>query len=407
MGSTVTLAEFPAGPGLLSSISFQRFEIYAPGARIIVIDEDGEHEIPRSERVHLRGYSADGNTRVGISFDPDASSPPYGSGSGPSGVFDLRGERVGNGWRLRALSEADALPAGVKPRFVANEDSLPSTYANSGPLDHLLGTDSSLLALRKAVVAVDTDTTFMSKRFSGSTTNATAWIADLFAQMNVMYQRDLSVTLLQGTTFLRTASDPYANTDPVANSAMLDEFGNYWSANYSGGSNTVARSFAMLLSGNSNDPNGASGIAWINSYCKTAGFGGSYSTNQIFTNPTVAVSYSASIVGHELGHNFGAAHTHCTNTSTGAFPTGSNTIDKCSTSGTSCYSGATSCPATGPGAPKGTIMSYCNQFNGGACGQNVQIFHPTHITSLLVRIAANTPSCLSLANDTIFTNGFE
>ncbi len=407
LGSTITLAEFPAGPGLVSSISFQRFEIYAPDARIIAIDEKGQHEIPRSPRIHLRGYSADGSTRIGISFDPDAATSPSGSGSGPGGVFELRGERVGDGWRLSAMSEADALPAGVKPRFVANEDSLPSPYSSSGLFDHLLGTDTSAVASRKAVVAVDTDTTFMSKRFTGSTSQATAWIADLFAQMNVMYQRDLSVTLLQGTTFLRTASDPYANTDPVADSAMLDEFGNYWSANYSGGPNNVARSFAMLLSGNSNDPNGASGIAWVNSYCKTAGNGGSYSTNQIFTNPAVAVSYSASIVGHELGHNFGAAHTHCTNTSTGAYPTGSNTIDKCSTNGTSCYSGATSCPPTGPGAPKGTIMSYCNQFNNGACGQNVQIFHPTQITFLLARIAANTPSCLTLDNDTIFINGFE
>lgn len=407
LGTPITLAEFPAGPGVVSSISFQRFEIYAPEARIIVVDATGEHEVPRSARVHLRGYSADGRTRVGISFDPDASTPPYGSGSGPGGVFELRAERVGDGWRLRALSEVDALPAGVKAQFAANEDSLPSPYASSGLFDHLLGTRSSLVALRKAVVAVDTDTTFMSKRFSGNSTQATAWIADLFAQMNVMYQRDLDVTLQQGTTFLRTASDPYPNTDTPANSAMLNEFGNYWAANYSSGGGAVTRAFAMLLSGNSTNQNSASGIAWVDSYCQTSGNGGSYSTNQIFTNPAVAVSYSASIVGHELGHNFGAAHTHCTNTSTGTYPTGTNTIDKCSTSGTGCYSGATSCPSTGPGAPQGSVMSYCNQLNNGACGQNVQIFHPTQITTLLVRIAANTPSCLSLDNDTIFSNGFD
>ncbi len=406
-GVDVTLSEFPAGPGIVTALSFQRFDVYAPGARIIVVDAQGEHEIPRSSRIHLRGYSKDGRTRVGLSFDPDSSMPPYGAGSGPSGAFELRSERVGDGWRLRAISSEDSLPAGVKAKFQNNEDSLPSPYASSGVFDHLLGEPVPLGTLRNAVVAVDTDSTFMSKRFVDNTILATAWIADLFAQMNVMYQGDLDVNLQLGTTYLRTASDPYANTDTPANSAMLNEFGNYWSANYSSGGNAVPRAFAMLLSGNSSQQNSASGIAWVDSYCRTSGNGGSYSTTQIFTNPLVGISYSASIVGHELGHNFGASHTHCTNASSGSYPTGSNTIDQCSTSGSSCYSGTTSCPSSGPGAPRGTVMSYCNSFNGGACGQNVQVFHPTHVTALRARIAANTPSCLSVDNNTIFAHGFE
>ena len=406
-GVAIEIGEFPVAPGVVSALTFQRFEIYAPGARIFVIDEDGKHEIPRSTRIHLRGYSKDGSARVGLSFDPGTGTAPYGAGSGPSGAFELRSERVGDAWRLRATRPEETLPAGVKARFESNEDSLPNPYASNGVLDHLLDAQSPLGTLRNAVVAVDTDTSFMTNRFAGNTTLATAWIADLFAQMNVMYQRDLDVNLQQGTTFLRTASDPYSNTDSPASSAMLNEFGNYWSANYSSGGGAVTRAFAMLLSGNSSAQNSASGIAWVNSYCQTAGNGGSYSTNQIFTNPALAVSFSASIVGHELGHNFGASHTHCTNTSTGAYPTGSNTIDQCSTFGSGCYTGTTSCPSSGPGAPKGTVMSYCNQFNSGACGQNVQIFHPTHVTALRARVAANTPSCLSVGNDSIFSHGFE
>lgn len=407
LDTPVELREFPGGPGIVTSMTFERFDVYAHDARIILVDAAGEHEIPRSSRIHLRGYSKDGSTRLGLSFDPDSSTPPYGAGSGPNGAFELRSERVGEGWRMRAIAASESLPAGVKTDFPANEDSLPNPYASPGVLDHLLVEQTPLGALRYAIVAVDTDTTFMSKRFSGNATQATAWIADLFAQMNVMYHSDLDVSLQQGTTFLRTASDPYANADTVASSAMLNEFGNYWSANYSSGGSAVSRAFAMLLSGNSNNPNGASGIAWVNTYCQTASSGGSYSTNQIFTNSAVAVSYSASLVGHELGHNFGAAHTHCTNTSTGAYPTGSNTIDQCSTAGSGCYAGVTSCPSSGPGAPQGSIMSYCNQLNSGACGQNVQIFHPTQITALRIRIAANTPSCLSLTPDAIFASGFE
>jgi hypothetical protein len=93
--------------------------------------------------------------------------------------------------------------------------------------------------LRNAVVAIDTDTTFMSKRFSGNTAQATAWIADLFAQENVMYKRDLDVHLQQGATFLRIASDPFAKADTSATSAQLNEVGSYWQTIYRSGGTAV------------------------------------------------------------------------------------------------------------------------------------------------------------------------
>lgn len=402
----ITVPEFPAGPGILAEFDFRRIDVYAPGSRIIVVDANGQHEIPRSRRVHLVGYSKDGASRVGLSFDPDPGSEPYGAGSGPTGAFVLRSERTSGGWRLHAVSAEAALPPGTKLDFVANDDSLPDPNAAPEPLEHLLDAQSPSGALRNAVVAVDTDTTFMSKRFGGNTTQATAWIADLFAQMNVMYERDLDVHLQQGTTFLRTASDPYANSDSSATSAMLGEFGTYWQNNYSSGGSAVTRAFAMLLSGNSSSGNSASGIAWVNAYCRTNSSGGSYSTNQIFTNPAIGVASSAFIVGHELGHNFGASHTHCTNASSGAAPTGSNTIDQCYAGESGCYSGPVSCPSGTPNAPKGTVMSYCHVSSAG-CGQNAQVFSPTHITVIRNRVAANTPSCLTLGVDQIFASGFQ
>ena len=51
-------------------------------------------------------------------------------------------------------------------------------------------------------------------------------------------------------------------------------------------------------------------------------------------------------------------------------------------------------------------MSYCHVSSAG-CGQNVQIFSPTHITVIRNRVAANTPSCLTLGVDQIFANGFQ
>jgi hypothetical protein len=399
------VSEFPAGPGVLTEYTFKRINVYAPDARIVVVDAQGEREVPRSSRVHLLGHSRDGTSRVGLSFDPDLASAPYAAGSGPSGAFVVLSERSGDGWLFNAISAETALPSGTTLEFPANEDSLPSPDAPLQALDHLMEGGDVFGALRNAVVAIDTDTTFMSKRFTGNTTQATNWIADLFAQMNLMYQRDLDVNLQQGSTFLRVASDPYANTDTPANSAMLSEFGLYWQNNYSSGSGSVSRAFAALLSGNSSSGNSSSGIARVNAYCLTSS-NGSYSATQIFTNPAIGVASTAFIVGHELGHNFGASHTHCSNATTGSYPTASNTVDQCYSGESSCYAGTVSCPTSGPGAPKGTLMSYCHVSSAG-CGQNVQQFHPTHITLLRNRIAAHTPGCLTLGSDVIFANGFQ
>ena len=44
---------------------------------------------------------------------------------------------------------------------------------------------------------------------SRNTTNATNYIATLIASVNVMYERDLNLRLVAGTTILRTGSDPW------------------------------------------------------------------------------------------------------------------------------------------------------------------------------------------------------
>ncbi|MGH8173187.1 MAG: M12 family metallo-peptidase, partial [Rhodanobacteraceae bacterium] len=295
---------------------------------------------------------------------------------------------------------SDTLPAGYVPKDVSRDDAVPNGRAMPDGLT-LAMTPRPEGALRGAVLAIDTDNEFMSERFGNDTTDAAAWIADLFTTMNVMYERDLDVRLQQGTTFLRTTADPYAQNNTPADGADLSEFASYWASHYA----NVPRSFAMLLSGKAPDGNQASGIAFVNSYCQNQAQGGSYSVNQIFTNPGIGVGFTVLITGHELGHNFGAYHTHCTNLN-GNAPTGTNTIDKCWNEA-GCYSGSTSCPASGPGAPAGTVMSYCNQLSCGPNGQNVLIFHPTQINVLNALIAQNTPGCLSAVTELIFRNGFD
>jgi len=400
VGASIVIDGFPDASGGQSSLRFERIDVYGPGARIIVVDKSGEHEVPRSHRVELIGANAAGDLRVSLSFDPGVANLS-GVGATSSGTFVVSGERNANGIMLHAVPVESTYPAGVVPQVLGGDDALPSGNAQPSALEIALAGQPSG-SLRNGVVAVDTDNELMSERFSNNTTAATAWIADLFATMNVMYQRDLLVNLQQGTTMLRTTADPYVSNDTPADNADLNEFGTYWQNHYA----AVPRSFAMLLSGKASSGNSASGIAWIGAYCETQSQGGSYSVTQVFTNPQIDVSLSALVVGHELGHNFGAYHTHCTNVATGAAPTPNNTIDKCwNESG--CYGGPQSCPTSGPGAPAGTIMSYCNQHQCGPTGQNVAFFHPTQISVLNTYITQNTPSCLSTTSDSIFHNGFD
>lgn len=411
IGARLAIDGFPDGHGNRSRIEFKRVDVYAKDARIVVVGPDGEREMPRSPRIELIGYDASGQTRAQLAFDPGFHNV-VGAGSSASGAFSISAEDTADGRRLVVRTAEEALPKGIMPQVIPSDDGVPSGQPMPDPLTEALGGETVDGALRAALVAVDVDHELLVSRFGGTSagnlTAATNWIADLFATMNVMYERDLDVTLQQGTTKFRTGATPYTiSANAAASNADLNNFGTYWQ-NSEG---AVQRDFTILLSGRETSPQNpgffASGIAWVNAYCVTQSSGGSYSVNKVFTSGSVDVEYSARIVGHELGHNFGAAHTHCTNKTTGAYPTAANTIDVCfkGEAGSGCYGGAVSCPAGGTG----TLMSYCNAGpppTGANCGQNQLVFHPTQIITVKALVAAHTPACLG-TSDVIFKNGFD
>jgi len=408
-GEAITIDDFPDGYGGRASLRFTRIDIYAAGARLLTRGPDGEHELPRSTRIELIGRDAGDQVRAQLAFDPGLRNIT-GAGSGPSGAFAVSARTDARGLHLVVQPSDEALPKGVTPQVLPDDGSVMGLGTPPDPLPLSAGGGTTATP-RGALIAVDVDHELLVNRFGGTgasnLTAASNWIADLFATMNVMYVRDLNVMLQQGTTIFRTGATPYSiAANAAASNADLNTFGNYWQANHA----AVDRDFTMLLSGQMTSGFSASGIAWINSYCNKNGNGGSYSVNKVFTSSQVGVDLSARIVGHELGHNFGAAHTHCTSAANGAtWPVSSNTIDVCykGEAGSGCYGGAVSCPATSSG--HGTLMSYCNTSapNGAGCGQNDLVFHPTQITTLLGYIASHTPACLSATADVIFKNGFD
>jgi hypothetical protein len=411
-GQEQRIAQFPVGGAEIAGVRLKPVRIYADDARIVAMTAKGKQELPRSTRVFLRGVSDDGRSVVAISLERDGRFAE-GTGNSAGGPFVLRAQAdTAGAITLTASPLQSTLPPGFKFDFKCSDESLALTSADTSTVANQLHAAVSdkpaalaaTAALRYATVAIDTDSLFMSRMFGNNTTSATNYIASLFNSMNTMYQNNLQVELLQGMTILRTnpATDPYAdfNQSTGADSTKLNELANYWNTKET----AVPRAFTALLSGataSTQNSCSASGYASINAYCDSR----AYSVNQLCTSISIdpnGTKLNSRILGHEIGHNFGAFHTHCTNVSTAAAPVSTNTIDQCYNGEGGCYAGATACPADG----HGTIMSYCNF---GVCG-SVQVnmqFHPTQITKLESLITTHTPSCVKTSIDEIFADDFE
>ena len=365
------IADFPTAPGVRRRVHLVRREIYAEGARVFRVDGQFRTEVPRSRLVFFWGSDLEGaGNRLFIAFDP-ATRGFSGLVHGPEGVHEIA--RDPSDRRGRHLLAQPQTPQSAT-WTCGQEDSVETAVSWAPPATNRTAAASIhpnvLTSLHSAVVAIDTDNEYMTY-WGNNTTNVTNYIAQLLASINVMYERDLNLRLLQGTTFLRvsTIPDPYVqNPGSNANNAELNEFRNYWNTNYPTAS--YPRSVATLLSGKQPSNNSASGIASLAS--SVCGNAVDYSFCQLFK-----ISYLAGdtlVVGHEIGHNLGSPHTHCY---ADPKPDTCYALDL----GTNCFSGTPSCPAplmiNGYNA-KGTIMSYCHV---SPCSSLATLaFHPSTIS---------------------------
>jgi hypothetical protein len=403
--------------------TLQRFEPYAPGARIVEVTKDGAHDLPRSNMRFYLGAATAAEARIALSSDAD--------GNNLRGTLSTRGENFELKWvngAWQSVNTKSILSPGLNPTFqcgntpqisalepkrlVPGRESIGVDILDPKGAHEVIATiDAALrnsagpdlkntnatLATRTATVAFDIDAAAITKKFAGSNTNATNYLPTLITGMNTSYDSPLNVQLLLGTTFIRTSgADPYAGI--TSTQTQLDRLAIQWRDNHP----SVQRAFVMLISAAQASGCSASGLAWVDAYCRNGSAGstnvyGSYSANQLFHSECSAVSIDNDlrIMAHELGHNFGASHTHCTNS--GGF------IDACFNGEAGCYSGAQSCPAGG-----GTLMSYCHLLGG--CSTSL-LFHPVHVSIINPKTAAAfTAGCLKPAGaglELILRDGFE
>ena len=382
VGERIAIDAWPVAPGLARTMVLTRTDVYAPDARIVAIGSKGEVEVARSGWIFLLGRDPSGSARTAVALDPDTGAL-RGLVVSERGLLELRPPDVWTGGRHRLAAPETRDPDGMPLDWECGEEKLPLTASATNTLPatsrEALAGRTALAAFSKyAVVAIDTDNEFMGSKFSDNTANAVNYIANLFNLMNLIYERDVQLHLLQGYTILRLSStpDPYVqNVNGNANVSELSEFSSYWSGHYGG----VKRTLAALLSGKQPSTNSASGIAWLSVLCST---GSGYSFSKVFRFAQDTSANDVLITAHEIGHNFGSPHTHCYS------PPADSCYNGEASSG--CYAGAQSCPGVvvyNGYTSNGTLMSYCHLL--GCPGGATLVFHPRTLTEWFnSRIAA-------------------
>jgi hypothetical protein len=389
VGERIELSDMPIGGERRATVEFQRIALYADGSDVSIVEAGQRRSLSRDHRIFLMGRSAaDARVRVVLAGSRGQLDSWHGGLYGPSGFEEIRIYEADGRRFARAFSMEDLLPEDV---------ALDSACMNSevdalnGPGEPLLALSAAAAsrggALRLGVLAIDTDKEWLDRRFSDDVNAAADYNEELMLIVNGLFEVELNLRMQLGQVFLRVGSDPYPNADSGAGGAELNEFGAYWEDNYS----NIQRTHSAMISGRSGSQNSASGLAWVNSYCRYQSGGGSYSYSQLFRNPNFGASRSAGLFAHELGHNLGSRHTHCYDPP----------IDQCYASESGCYSGPVSCPASG----RGTLMSYCHF--GSACGGPIRLELAPRVNTLMnERIAQNFPNCIT-AETGLFADRFE
>ena len=351
------LERVPLAPGVELDLVLAPFDPFA-GARVEVLGPAGV-EVVSPTGVHFTGtVRGAADSTVHLSATPAGvfglveidgrrhvvTSGPFGAGL-PTIAYEMgslpEGTFAPAAWSCSSpeLPEVPLAPAAGKP----TSDPTPPEGGVAGGS-----------TCRQVRIAWETDNEFLAL-FGGDTAAATGYVGTLATGLSTIYARDVNARLsVQYLRLWSTGTDPWSGANT---SDQLNQFLSYWQANMG----TVQRDAAHFLSGR----NLGGGVAYLGALCGSAGYGVSANLDGFFPSPLVNNSgqnWDVYVVAHELGHNFGAPHTHSENPP----------ADGCGLSPQDCSTAA---------ADQGTIMSYCHLCAGGV--QNIRLeFHPASIASM-------------------------
>jgi hypothetical protein len=331
--------------------------------RAFAFEVDG---VPRSDLLADLDLSVWRGTVVGL---PDSTVVLGFSNAGSRGWIHTGEELVhvlprpapGPDWHashvLLAL-EPDLVQAGAVFDFACGQDVLfPAPRAArewpAPPTQQLLGGNCSL---REAKVALTSD--FELYQQFNNLPALTAYVATLFSVISDVYETQANTTLtFPYVAFYTTPADPWTATTA---SGALQQLQAAWGASIPNGGRV-----GQLISG----ANLGGGVGELAALCGLAfSVAGNMNGDVPFPLVQGPSNWDFIVCAHEIGHNFGAVHTHdyCP------------PVDQCAPS--SSFGG---CQTAQVCTNQGTIMSYCHLCSGGTA--NVQtLFHANSQAQMLV-----------------------
>lgn len=385
------IVTIPAGAGRTVTLELEPIQPLAAGARFVAASRDADGALVETAlaapSVHLyRG-------RI---IGPGEPGGPDGAATRPT-AFIAVGSRGVDGWMEVDghvhLIGSGALAARVDganlPTLVFDPTTLPSSAlrlevptCGAELLDGYSGAtwtwDEAAAAAqggvagavcRTATIAVETDSEFLGSLFGGDAVAASEYAVTLIAAASEIFARDCS-TQLQ-VNFVRlwtTPDDPWTMTNTYD---QLFEWRDWWVANMA----SQPRDLVHFLSGRGL----GGGIAWLPGTCSgDYGYGLSANLGGSFPYPLEdhnGQNWDVMVVAHELGHNFGAPHTHSMKPP----------IDGCGNGDCS-------------DAFNGTIMSYCHTCAGGMTNVNLK-FAPGTIEAIVAHLDSEGGACVEIGDN--------
>ncbi len=354
-GGGGVLERVPLGAGIELDLVLAPFAPFAADGGLVLVDRDGERPIAHTG-VHLVG------TVRGVA---DSTAHLSATDAGVFGLVEVGDRRhvltsgpYGAGLPTVAY-EMGSLPEGTfaPPAWTCESPEPPLVAGGDGGVAGSSEGEGGVAGgsdCRQVRIAWETDEEFLGL-FGGNASAATGYVATLATNLSTIYARDVNARLnVQYLRLWTAGTDPWSGT---STSAQLNQFLSYWQANMG----TVQRDAAHFLSGRGL----GGGVAYLGALCGSAGYGVSANLAGSYPSPLVDNSgqnWDPYVVAHELGHNFGAPHTHSE----------TPPADGCGLSPQDCAVA---------NADEGTIMSYCHLCAGGV--QNIQLrFHPASIGSM-------------------------
>jgi hypothetical protein len=343
------LTGFVLGRERRVDLEVRRTDIFAEDARIVLESPRGRQVVGRPDVVLLSGQVAGRpDSQVFLGLSPHGSNgyvrladEMFVVSTGPPSenrdtiVYSLAALPPGTIQWSEHMSEADALL-------------VPGAFEAAGLTG---GPEASGLRdapCRIAELAVETDWEFTGVLFGGDAQASAAYAATLIGAVSEIYTRDFN-TRVQ-IDFIRlwsSSGDPWNQGNTID---QLYQFQDYWNLNMT----HVQRHAVHFLSGRAL----GGGVAYGGGLCyPDYDYALSANINGYFPYPLQHnrfQNWDPFVVSHELGHNFGAPHTHDL----------TPPVDDCA---------GGDCSVT----PNGTIMSYCHTCPGGM--SNIRLEFHTRI----------------------------